>query len=164
GAAGVRGRRAAIALLLALNPAANAQTQATAQGTDALDFFAGQGCAIGATTLAAAAQAGFAKPAIDALIQRADAHPDTIHTGGWLVMPPDLCRMRLPDIESEIGLTDPEVVASISPLDAHASEGHQGCFLDMDGMMALLTGARGWDRERAYAAYLRLVAESLARG
>lgn len=152
-------RLSALALFVALSPAA-----AMAQGTDALDFFAGQGCAVGPATVAAAEQAGLAKADINALTQKAAAHPDTIQTGGWLVMPPDMCRMRLPDIESEISLTDPEVVASISAIDAHASEDSPGCFLDADGLMERLQAERGWSKERAFDAYLQLMAGSLASG
>lgn len=151
-----------LALPLALNLACAAQAQGA--GPDPLDFFAGQGCAIGPATRAAARQAGLEAAAIDALAEAAAGNPGTIRTGDWLVLPPDMCRMRPPDIESEIALTDPEVAASITPIDEYESLGGWGCFLDMDRLLERLPAERGWSKERAYAAYRQLVAGGLARG
>lgn len=149
--------------LAALAALAQAQTPAPAT-PGALDFFAGQGCAIGPATLAAADRAGLDKAAVEALTATAAAHPDTVRTGDWLVMPPDLCRMRLPDITSEVSLTDPEVVASITPIDAYEADGGRGCFLQMEALMEALEAGRGWDSQRAYMAYMRLVAAGLISG
>lgn len=131
---------------------------------EALDFFAGQGCAIGPSTIAAARQAGVAQAAIRALSREADSRPQTIRTGDWLVLPPGMCRMRMPEITSEISLDDPEVIASIGTIDEFAAEGIRGCFLDPEGLMDRLRTGRGWEAGRAYDAYRRLIAGSLARG
>lgn len=143
---------------------ANQPAPARAQSAEALDFFAAQGCAIGPATLAAAKQAEVPKADIRALTEAAAAHPDTIHTGDWLVMPPDLCRMRFPDITSEVAITDPEVVASLSPIDEHAFSGGWGCFLDQKALVERLRAGRGWDEERANNARLRLLADGVIRG
>lgn len=131
---------------------------------EALDFFAGQGCAMGPSTIAAAGEAGIGRAAIRALTREADSRPDTIRTGDWLVLPPGMCRMRIPGITSEISLDDPEVIASIGAIDEFAAEGIRGCFLDPEALMDRLRTGRGWEAGRAYDAYRRLIAGSLARG
>lgn len=131
---------------------------------EALDFFAGQGCAIGPSTIAAAGEAGIGRAAIRALTREADSRPNTIRTGDWLVLPPGMCRMRIPEITSEISLDDPEVIASISAIDEFAAEGIRGCFLDPEALRHRLRTGRGWDADRAYDEFWRLIAGSLARG
>lgn len=128
-----------------------------------VDFFAGQGCAIGPSTRAAAMEAGFGAEQIDALAQEESARDGAVSGGGWLVMAPEACTIRMPDIGGAVQLTDPEVAARISAPDAYLDEDSPGCFLD-GPLVEALQASRGWDADTANLEYIRLLSRSLISG
>lgn len=128
-----------------------------------VDFFAGQGCAIGPSTREAAVAAGFAPEQIDALQDAEAGRAGAVSGGGWLVMAPDACTMRPPEIAGVLQLDDPDVVAAISAPDAYLDADSPGCFLDPN-LFEHLQLSRGWDADRANDEYIRLIARSLISG
>lgn len=126
------------------------------------EFFAGQGCAIGPATRVLARAEGFDQGAIEALVEKARADPDSIETGGWLVMSTALCEIRPPQVRSELRLSDPEIQSRITAIDAYEDE--PGCFLHADGLYEELLTSRGWSPDRANTEYLRFLAENLVSG
>ena len=127
-----------------------------------LEFFAGQGCAIGPTTRAAAIAAGYSSHEIDLLGARAWPDSGTVWTRGWLVLPPSICQIRLPEVNSLIQFSDPEVIASLSAPDAY--EGEPGCFLSGDILQEQVQKTRNWDKDTAFIEYLRFLSASLLSG
>lgn len=126
------------------------------------EFFASQGCAIGPTTRALAIEEGFEPSAIDALLETARADPDSIEAGGWLVMSPDSCKIRPPQVRSELRLSDPEIQSRITAIDEYEDE--PGCFLHADNLYEELLATRGWLPDKANTEYLRFLAENLVSG
>ncbi|MDQ7775702.1 hypothetical protein [Paracoccus aminovorans] len=147
---------AAVAALLALTPPVLAD--------DLADFLATEGCAIGPATAARAEAAGLDRAVVDALGDRWRDDPETVLTGDWLVLPPAACTIKPPVVESALKLTDPDVRAAFSAVDAHANDGSPGCFLDQDRLLDTTAAARGWTRDQATVEYLRLVGQSMASG
>ena len=135
---------------------------ATAAESQITGFFAGQGCAIGPATRALATAEGFDSGSIDALIETARADPDSIETGGWLVMSSTLCKIRPPQVRSELRLSDPEIRSRITAIDEYEDE--TGCFLHADNLYEELLATRGWPPEKANTEYLRFLAENLVSG
>ncbi|WP_407352504.1 hypothetical protein [Luteimonas sp. R10] len=135
-----------------------------AQPASLLDFFAGQGCAIGPTTRNAALAVGYEPKAIDALTETARRNPNTVMTGGWLVLPSDVCEIRIPAVANELKLTDPEVRKSISAPDTYAADGDPGCFLDRERLFQELRRTRSWDDDKFNLEYIRLIGGSIASG
>ena len=128
-----------------------------------VDFFAGQGCAIGPASREAALAAGFSDEQIDTLVAEEAARDGAVSTGGWLVMAPAACRMRPPEIGGTLQLTDPEVVAVISAPDAYADQDSPGCFVNSD-LMARLQETRGLDPDTSFEEYIRLIGRSIISG
>lgn len=126
------------------------------------EFFAGQGCAIGPATRVLAIVEGFDQGTIEALVETARADPDSMETGGWMVMSTALCKIRPPQVRSELRLGDPEIQSRITAIDAYEDE--PGCFLHADGLYKELLTTRGWSPDRANAEYLRFLAENLVSG
>ncbi|UXN75990.1 hypothetical protein N8D56_25000 (plasmid) [Devosia sp. A8/3-2] len=144
-------------VLLALSTAA-----ASAAEPQLIEFFAKQGCAIGPTTRSLATAEGFDQASIDALIETARANPDSIETGGWLVMSSALCKIRPPQVRSELRLSDLEIQSRITAIDEHKDE--PGCFLHADKLYEELLATRGWSPDKAHSEYLRFLAENLVSG
>lgn len=134
----------------------------SAAGSQITEFFAGQGCAIGPATRVLALAEGFDKGAIEALVEKARADPDSIENGGWLMMSTALCEIRPTQVRSELRLSDLEIQSRITPIDAYEDE--PGCFLDADGLYEELLTTRGWSPDRANTEYLRFLAENLVSG
>ena len=126
------------------------------------EFFAGQGCAIGPATRVLALAEGVDQRAIEALVETARADPDSIETGGWMVMPTALCEIRPPNVRSKLRLSDLEIQSRITAIDAYEDE--PGCFLHADGLYEELLTTRGWSSDRANTEYLRFLAENLVSG
>lgn len=137
---------------------------ATAEREPVIDFMVAQGCAVGPATRGLASDAGFRKDEIDALIAQADAVAGTFRTKDWIVLPSSLCRIRPPEVRSEIRIDDTEVEALTSAIDAYAEFGDHGCFLDGSGLMQRTQETRGWNLERAHLEYVRFIAENLRTG
>lgn len=127
-----------------------------------LDFFAGQGCAIGPATRDAAIAAGFTAENIDAFAGAAKADGKATGEGDWLVLPSETCKIRPPEIKPALKLSDPEVVAAISAIDAYPDE--PGCFLDHYVLRSSLGKTRGWDADEQIRGYMQLVAASIISG
>lgn len=128
------------------------------------DFLGPQGCAIGPPTRAAIETAGYGNEAIDALLAQASTDPQTVRTGEWIVLPPSICRIRPPDVPSEIRLTDPDVQAFTSAMDGYAASGFRGCFFTGLALRQALPFTRGWSEDKAYLEWLRFMAENLRAG
>lgn len=138
---------------------------AKAAANEALaDFVAAQGCAIGPATRILAGNVGLDAAAIDALAAQAEGEEGTVRTGDWIVLPPSLCSIRPPEVRSEIRLSDPEVKALTSRIDAYAESGDRGCFIDGLTIMERVQETRGWDADKANQEYLRFLAENLRSG
>lgn len=128
------------------------------------DFLVGQGCAIGPGTLALAAKEGIPSGAIEAVLAEAEGDADVVRTGDWVVLPPRLCTIRPPVVKSRIGMSDPEVKAATSAIDAYAEFGDIGCFLEGPGLAERVQATRGWDADMANREYLQFLAENLGNG
>lgn len=131
---------------------------------DLTDFFATEGCAIGPATIPKAEAAGFDRAGIDALAEKWRNDPETVVTGDWLVLPPKVCTMKLPVIESELKLIDSDVQAAFSAPDAYLSDDSPGCFISLDELQKTTAAARGWSQDKATIEYLRLLGKSMASG
>ena len=129
-----------------------------------VEFLSPRGCVMGPGIAADAAAAGISRADLETFATRAASVPGSYLTGYWLVVSPDLCRITIPPVESELSLDDPEVKASFTDKAAHADEGFPGCFLDDDLLWAKLRVGRGWTREHAFAAYLQLVGAGVRSG
>ena len=152
-------RKLALAgLLLALPDIAGAGNE------DVADFLSPRGCVIGPGTAEAAKAAGIGAPVLNEFAAQAASLPGSYRTGEWLVVSSDLCRITIPPIDSELTLDDPEVKASFTDKDAHADTGFHGCFLDDSVLWEKLHASRGWSREHAFSAYLRLVGAGVRSG
>lgn len=128
-----------------------------------VDFFAGQGCAIGPESREAAMAAGFAADQIDALATEEAMRDEALLTGDWLIMAPAACKIRPPEIGGTVQLSDPETVAMISAPDAYADQDSLGCFLNPD-LVARLQQTRGMDADTAFEEYIRLIGRSIISG
>lgn len=155
------GLAAALSLSLSLAPVC---AGAAEDGQPAASFFAAQGCAIGPSTIASAITQGISPADIEAYSQKVQGHPQTVKTGDWLVIAPELCEIRPPSVTSEIRLSDPEVTQNLSAIDAYAEEGAPGCYLDSSGLQNALMVSRRWDREKVTLEYLRFLSASLVSG
>ncbi len=142
----------------------SASAQGANQNEALIQFFAGQGCAIGPSTIIAARVDGFSPHEIDQLRDAARSDPDTIKTGGWLVLSAEVCEIELPRINNQLHVSDPEVAERISAVDAYAAEGSFGCFFHLDGLFEHLALTRGWSERKATHEYIGMVGATLKSG
>lgn len=125
-----------------------------------VDFLSKHGCVIGPDTREAAIAEGFSADFIDA-VARVERHiSGSTATGDWLLLAPESCTIRPPEIDAELTLEDPDVQKAISEVDEHVADGYPGCFLHWDRLDAV-KNARGWDDEKLAQEYTRLVASGL---
>ncbi|WP_027966015.1 hypothetical protein [Halomonas halocynthiae] len=142
--------------------------RADSKGID--DFFAGEGCAIGPTTRHAALAEGFQESDIDALVSAAKLDEQTVVTGEWVVLPPDMCTIRLPSPLGALALSDPEVMAATSSTSAYYNSGTYrntedlGCFLSSPKLHDSLRQSRGWDDHTISIEYTRMLGRAIAQG
>lgn len=127
-------------------------------------FFADQGCAIGPSTIAAAIASGIERSDVEAYVAAVRADPNNMKTGDWTVLAVESCEIRPPSVTSEIKLVDPEVVQSLSAIDAYAEYGDIGCFLDGPKLFEAVQSTRGWDADKANLEYMRFLAQSIVSG
>lgn len=127
-------------------------------------FFANQGCAIGPSTIAAAIAGGIERSEVEAYAAAMRADPKNMKTGEWVVLGEEGCEIRPPAISSEIRISDPEVVASLSAMNAYAEYGDIGCFLDGSKLFETVQSTRGWDADKANLEYLRFLGQSVISG
>ncbi len=127
-------------------------------------FFAGQGCAIGPSTIAAAIAGGIERSEVEAYVAVIRADPKNLKTGEWVVLAAETCEIRPPAITSEIRIDDPEVVQSLSAIDAYSEQGDPGCFLDGQKLVKTVQSNRAWDPEKANLEYLRFLGQSVISG
>ncbi|MBK1622066.1 hypothetical protein [Afifella marina] len=150
---------AAISLVVA-----GAASAGGAQRATIADILAAEGCAIGPHTEQRVSAAGLDVAALDAMVADAEKDAQTVRTGGWIVLPTSLCKIRPPAVRSEIRLDDPEVVALTTAIDAYADLGDRGCFIDGPAIMERVQATRGWDADKAMIEYVRFIAENLRSG
>lgn len=153
-----------IAYVLSLLSPVDDKSTATGYRVNLVEFLAGQGCAIGPGTRNAALAAGYEIDEIDALIEIARRNPDTVETGDWLVLPTEICNIRLPTATNELKLTDPEVRKSISARDAYLADDEPGCFFDHQRLFEELRKTRSWDDDKIDLEYIRLIGSSITSG
>ncbi len=132
--------------------------------TPLLEFFEGQGCTIGPESRQAARDAGFATGEIDELATVALIQDQASQEGSWLVLSSGICKIRPPDLISEAGLNDSDVIKHFSGKDEYASVGEPGCFLAGDVLRAGWQQSRGWTPEKAYQEYMNLLGASVISG
>lgn len=154
---------AMITSLITVTPA-QASSNSSSSSERIKVFFAGQGCAIGPTTIAAAVAHGIDPAAIEAYVVVARANPNTVKTGDWLVLSPKVCEIHPPNVTSEIRLSDPEVIQNLSAIDAYAKDGDIGCFLDGPGLSDAVKVSRNWTNDKANLEYLRFLSASIISG
>ncbi|NOR63825.1 MAG: hypothetical protein GQ535_15215 [Rhodobacteraceae bacterium] len=145
-------------------PIFSASAQAANQNEALIQFFAGQGCAIGPSTIVAARAAGFGEQDIDHLKEAAQADPGMIETGEWLVLSAEVCEIEMPRINSRLHIKDPEVAERFSAVDEYAAEGSHGCFLSVDYLLDHLALSRAWDRSTANREYIGMLGAALISG
>jgi len=129
-----------------------------------IEFFSERGCAIGPITKLAAIDAGFELEKINQLSDDARKENGTVVTGDWLVLSPAICKMKPPKISNRILPTDQEVLESVSAIDAYASGGDPGCFLDSEKLQNLVQKTRNWDEDTAFLEYLKFLSSSIISG
>lgn len=127
-------------------------------------FFAGQGCAIGPSTIAAAITSGVRRSDVEAYVAAVRADPNNMKTGEWVVLAAESCEIRPPAVTSQIKMDDPEVVQSLSAIDAYAEYGDIGCYLDGLSLFEAVQSTRGWDADKANLEYMRFLAQSIIAG
>ena len=133
------------------------------------EFFAGEGCAIGPTTRHAALAEGFKESDIDALVNEVKLDEHTVVTGEWVVLPPEMCTIRLPSPSGALALSDPEVMAATSSTNTYYSETYShkddlGCFLSSSKLHDNLRQSRGWDDYTISLEYARMLGSAIAQG
>jgi hypothetical protein len=127
-------------------------------------FLAVNGCAIGPLTVEFAVAQKIDRQAFEEYVNIVRALPGTERTGEWLVLPPDVCTIQPPVIESEIKITDPEVIESFSDIKAFAKDGDVGCFLDPDKLTNRLVVTRLWSFDKVQMEYVRFLGASIIAG
>lgn len=143
---------------------ASSVSPVSAQPASLYNFFGQRGCAIGPETRAEAREAGYEPKPLDVTTETARRHKETVRTGEWLVLPPELCTIQLPQPARKLSLTDPEVQKAFSARDAQAAEGYPGCFLNVDTLFDELRKTRLWDNDTIFLEYIRLLGASLVSG
>lgn len=151
-------------LALALGLMLSGHTASAEQTEPLADFMGPRGCAIGPPTRAFIVKAGYGNGAIEELISQAETDPQTVRTGEWIVLPPNLCRIQPPDVRSEIHIDDPDVKVITSRMDTYAKDGLRGCFLFGPTIMDVVQKTRGWDKAKAYFEWILFAAENLRAG
>jgi hypothetical protein len=133
--------------------------------TDAVKrFLEVNGCVVGPSTLALAVAQKIDQQAFKDYATAMRAQPGNVTTGQWLVLAPEVCTIQLPLIESEIKITDPEVIASFSDINAFAKDGDIGCFLDGDKLTKPLVVTRMWTFDKVQEEYVRFLGASIIAG
>jgi hypothetical protein len=127
-------------------------------------FLAVNGCAIGPLTVEFAVAQKVDRQAFESYVNIVRAQPGTEKTGDWLVLPRDVCTIQPPVIVSEIKITDPEVIESLSDINAYAGEGDIGCYLDPDKLTNRLVVTRMWTFDKVQQEYVRFLGASIIAG
>jgi hypothetical protein len=128
------------------------------------NFLAVNGCAIGPLIVEVAVAQKIDRKAFEAYVNVKRAQPGAATTGEWLILPPDVCSIELPVINSEIKITDPEVIESLSDINAYAGEGDIGCYLDPDKLTNRLVVTRMWTFDKVQEEYVRFLGASIIAG
>ncbi|MGH1459551.1 MAG: hypothetical protein ACRBBT_11695 [Paracoccaceae bacterium] len=139
-------RAALVAFLLWAAPA-------LAGEAELLEGLGAQGCVIGAD----------AAPELRALADQALGQGTARQQGDWVLLPEEICTIRLPQIETSLSFDDPELRKVISDLDP-ASQEAPGCFLDTSDLGFNLSLSRGWAPQQAFDEMNRFIAAMLIAG
>jgi hypothetical protein len=137
---------------------------ARANGDPIKAFLAVNGCVIGPSTIESAVEQKIDRQVFEAYVSAVRSQPRTVQTGEWLVLPPDACTILLPVVVSEGKITDPEVIGSLSDINAYAKDGDIGCFLDPDKLTKTLMVTRLWSFEKVQQEYVRFLGASVIAG
>lgn len=127
-----------------------------------LDFMGGQGCTYGPETRAAAVLAGLDEIALVNFMIESEATGLAERYRDWVVLSEEICTIRFPDLAPELALSDPDVEAAITVVEAVEDLGGEGCFLYLDTQ--ILAESRGWDLDRAERARWQLIAQGIISG
>lgn len=125
-------------------------------------FLSSEACAVGPGTYERAEAAGIdpARPGAFAVQALTDGRAVT--SGDWIVLNADTCTIRPPVTASELSLDDPDVVATMHPVDTFPDD--PGCYLSADALREVKIGQRGWDEDRFDRAYMAFLGAGLASG
>ncbi|TKW67382.1 MAG: hypothetical protein DI616_06975 [Paracoccus denitrificans] len=149
------------AFILALTASIAATAPARADDRAALiDFFAARGCAIGPATRDAAIAEGFSAEFIDAVALAEAQINGATKTGAWLVLAPESCTIRMPDVSSRMKVEDEDVGPVFTASEEDAELGYDGCYASAS-LFETVQQSRGWDPDTANEEYIRFVAENL---
>jgi hypothetical protein len=127
---------------------------ASADEAALMQFMGGQGCTFGPQSIAAAEQAGYARADIDAAMTAHLADGTGDQQGDYVVVSESVCKIRLPDIQTDFPLNHPDILAVTSAIDAYAEDGSPGCFLADAGLWFESIGRPFDDYTRFLAAHI----------
>ncbi|MEX3015163.1 hypothetical protein [Gymnodinialimonas hymeniacidonis] len=126
----------------------------------ALSFFEQNGCVASAGDLTAAAASGVDVAAIDEYVMAQMAEGHVVEQGAYTVLSPEICTIRLPQIETEWRLDAPEIQAITTAVDRDPE--FPGCLLgDLRGFFGQQYPD---DPARAYDEFVRFVAAHIISG
>lgn len=152
-------------ILAALAVGVSATSAAADQRT--FEFLGGHGCTVSEASLDALANAGFLEPYTNAIIADAIARGVAKQEGDYVVLDESICTIRLPDIQSDLTTTSPEIQA-MAPYERTVLEYdgvedvYEGCFFK--DPMTLFTDLADGDEDKAYANYIRFLGAAIMSG
>ncbi|WP_306110815.1 MULTISPECIES: hypothetical protein [Roseovarius] len=129
------------------------------------EVLADHGCVVGPSEVTA--DDGLPRELRDELIAYAETALDAGQAkrqGEWIVLGPELCTIRPPEIDSAYDITAPVVARSISAVDAYAEFEEYGCFVASEEMQQDLMEQDGLTRDAAAVVYLEVLAEGVRSG
>lgn len=129
------------------------------------EVLAEHGCVVGPAEVMA--DEGVAPDLRDELMAYAETALDAGQAerqGDWIVLGPELCTIRPPQIDRAYDITSPIVAQSISAVDAYAEFEEYGCFVSGEEMQQDLMRQDGLTRDAAAVAYLEVLAEGVRSG
>lgn len=82
----------------------------------------------------------------------------------WLVLGPEICTIRPPEIIAAVQPDDPDLRAHFLAPDAYADQGGPGCFLYARRWRRAVQEKYGWDDDRAMLEYMRMAGAAFVSG
>ncbi|PVA09590.1 hypothetical protein DC366_12925 [Pelagivirga sediminicola] len=127
------------------------------------EFIASHGCTFGPQSEAAAVAAGFEPGEIAEFVEMHLEDGTAQRERSWVVLGEDVCKIRLPTIQSKWSATSPEVRENAPYVDLNGEDDlSEGCFLT-DGV-ALFTKLCGGDIDAGFDAYIDFVGAGIISG
>ncbi len=126
----------------------------------ALSFFERNGCVASAGDLTVAQTEGVDVAPIDAFVTAQMAAGHVVEQGAYTVLSPEICTIRLPDIQTEWRLDAPEIQAITTTVDDEPE--FPGCFLE--DVTGFFERQYPDDPARAYDEWVRFIAAHIISG